>query len=43
MAKSGDFRTMVTVYKGNNANAYELCERQLEFASDVLARLGTTH
>ena len=42
MAKSDDFRTMVTVYKGNNANAYELCERQLEFASDVLAKLGET-
>ena len=42
MAESDDFRTMVTVYKGNNANAYELCERQLEFASDVLARLDET-
>ena len=41
-AKSDDFRTMVTVYKGNNANAYELCERQLKFASDVLATLDET-
>ena len=42
MAESGDFRTMITVFKGNNANAYELCERQLGFASDVLAKLGET-
>ncbi|MEO1248047.1 MAG: hypothetical protein AAFX56_20400 [Pseudomonadota bacterium] len=40
MANSSEFRTMVTVFAGNNANAYELCQRQLGLAAGVLNKLG---